>query len=74
MPQAAVRRLLEKGAFDDQANKIGQTWLFAYKKKDVIGYVTIAMAYMSKREHGKLEHFPHSNVPVFEWIGSEFGT
>ena len=29
----------------------------------MIGYITIAMAYLSKREHGKLEPFPHSNVP-----------
>ncbi len=54
---------LREGAFDDQAKKVGQTWLFVYKKECVIGYITIAMAHLSRREHGKLESFPHSNVP-----------
>ena len=54
---------LKEEAFDDQAKKIGQTWLFVYKKKDVIGYVTIAMANLNKNKHGKLKSLSHNNVP-----------
>lgn len=54
---------IKKEAFDDQDEEIGQTWLFVYKKKEVIGYVTIAMADLNKNDHKKLESFPHSNVP-----------
>ena len=53
---------LKREAFDDQAEKTGQTWLFVYKKEEVIGYVTIAMADLDKNEHGKLKSLPHSNV------------
>jgi len=55
---------LKKDALDDQENSIGQTWLFVNKQKDVIGFVTIAMAELNKSHHQKLKNFPHSHIPA----------
>lgn len=54
---------IKKDAFTDQEEKVGQTWLFVYKKKEVIGYVTIAMGDLNKTRHDKLRKLPHTNIP-----------
>lgn len=54
---------IKKDAFEDQVKSIGQTWVFVYKQKEVIGYTTIAMAELNKSHHKKLSGFPHSHVP-----------
>ncbi|MGI0062430.1 MAG: GNAT family N-acetyltransferase [Nitrosotalea sp.] len=54
---------IKKDAFKDQEEKLGQTWLFVYKNKEIIGYVTIAMGDLNKTHHDKLRKLPHTNIP-----------
>lgn len=55
---------IKKCAIIDQQNSIGQTWVFVYNQKEVIGYVTLAMAELHKNQHKKLHSFPHSYIPA----------
>ena len=54
---------LQTTSFQDQKARIGKTWVFQYENH-VIGFITIAMADTNKKEHAKLEAFPHSNIPA----------
>jgi len=55
---------IKKDALIDQQRSIGQTWVFVYNQKEVIGYVTLAMAELHKTHHKKLRIFPHSYIPA----------
>ncbi len=52
---------LAVSALYDQAEKIGQTWLFTYEGK-IIGFITIAMAHMEKNRHIQTDTF--GNIPA----------
>lgn len=55
---------IKKDAIIDQKRSIGQTWVLVYKQREVIGYVTLAMAELHKNQHRKLHVFPHSYIPA----------
>ncbi len=54
---------LKKEAYNEQENSLSQTWVFVYKKQNVIGYVSIAMGDINKTASKKLMKFPHTNIP-----------
>ena len=51
-------------AFSDMKEGIGQTWLCMYKKKKVIGFVTIAMAHMRPERDKQLQGKGYGNIPA----------
>lgn len=54
---------LHVNSFSDQNLNIGQTWLYVYNEKIILGYITLAMAHMTQKEHKKLEVDGFGNIP-----------
>ena len=54
---------LRVNALHDQQQQIGQTWIFLYEKQ-IVGFVTIAMAHMKKAEHVDLQIDTFGNIPA----------
>ena len=56
-------KYLKDEAFKEQKASIAQTWVFVLKKKNVVGYVSLAMGNVTKTKHTKLSTLPHTDVP-----------
>src|SRR5919197_66601 len=55
---------LRTQAHNDDKNNVAKVWLFVNHNKEIIGYVTLIVSQLRKRDHqtlGKLT--PHNNVP-----------
>ncbi len=56
-------KYLKKDSFKDQENMIGQTWVFLYDLQ-IIGFITLALADMNRKESKKYNSFPYGNIPA----------
>ena len=54
---------LKDEAFKEQKASIAQARVFVLKKKNVVGYVSLAMGNVTKTKHTKLSTLPHTDVP-----------
>ena len=59
----AFTNYLHVNAFSDQEMNIGQTWIYLYDGRIILGYITLAMAHMSQKEHKKLEVDGFGQIP-----------
>lgn len=60
---------LQRDALADQEQKSGTTWVWVYDRKVVLGYVTLAMYSIDKKDIQNnrdqvSERFPHSAIPA----------
>ena len=61
---------LQHGALDDQAQKIGATWVWVYEDSVALGYVSLAMHSLERKNiqshpgYTDTERFPYSAIPA----------
>lgn len=56
-------KYLKEDALQDMENRIGQTWVFLYENQ-IIGFITLALADMNRKESEKYHLFPYGNIPA----------
>ena len=54
---------LRVGAFNDQQEQIGKTWVFMYEEK-IIGFVTLAMGHVEKNALEDIRIDGYGNIPA----------
>ena len=61
---------LQNGALDDQAQKIGTTWVWVYDDSVALGYVSLAMYSLDRKNiqgipnYADMEKFPYRAIPA----------
>lgn len=61
--KSRFQEYLRVTALSDQAQQIGQTWVFIYETK-IIGFITIAMGHMKQEDHEDLRVDGFGNIPA----------